>query len=377
MRSIGVFVLFAAIIMCLMLPVSAEETSAELYTADEFHAEAILDSLPDTVRRTLPDGDIFSTEGFFNGFTAEYFFTLIKNTVFGSLSSVSEMLSQTLGLVIVSAALSALKGVVRSDSLSALFEFLSGLCMMLTLYGTVSSLVGTVRLFLTRLTVLINAMVPVMIAIGCAGGNLTSSAVSANAMMLGVTFVESLAASGLFPVLKLCFGLGIVSGLGSGLRLGGISKTVRGIFTFILGLISAVISAVMTFQSSIAVRADSLSMRAVKFAAAKAIPVAGDIASGAVTAVAGSLSLVKSTVGFVGIIIIAVLTLPVTVSVLLNRLCVVIACTVSDILGLEREKRMLEEVSGLLGFLAAVCVIAALMFVYALTLFVSSAVALG
>ncbi len=377
MRPIRIIAAFAVMLVCFIIPISASESSAELYTADEFNVESILDSLPENVRRSLPEGDIFTTDGFSRGFTAEYFFSLIGNTVSVALSPVIKTLSQTLGLVLIAAALSALKGVLRSDSLSVLFEFLSGLLIMLTLYGTLSTLVETVRIYLTELTMLINAMVPVMIAIGCAGGNISASTVSANAMMLGITFVESLAASGLFPVLKLCFGLGIASGIGSGLRLGGISKLVRGVFTWILGLISAVISAVMTFQSSIAARADSLSMRAMKFAAAKAIPVAGDIASGAVTAVAGSLSLVKGTVGWVGVIIIAVMTLPVILTILLTRLGVVVSCTAADILGLERERGMLDEISGLLGFLAAVCVIAALMFVYALTLFAGSAAALG
>lgn len=368
---------FFALIALLLFIIPLHAEDAELYTADEFDVESVLDALPDEVRENLPDGDVFAAEGFLDTFSVGYFFELIRTTVTSALSPTLKTLSVTLGLVLIASVLSALKGTLRADSLTAIFEFASGLCIMLTLYNTAASLTRTVQLYLTQLSGVVNAMVPVTIAVGTAGGNVSASAVSGSAMMLGLSFVETLAAQGLYPILQLCFGLAIASGVGGGINLGGISKTVRGAFTWVLGLTSAVISAVMTFQTSIASRADSLSMRALKFAASKTVPVVGGIASDAVSAVAGSLSLVKSTVGWVGVIIIAVLTLPVIVNVLLTRLGVIAAQTAADVLGLEREKRLLGEVSGLLGFLAAVCVIAALMFIYALAVFAKSAVALA
>ncbi len=378
MRYTIKFCVFISVLLYFALPLGAlgeNEASAELYSTDEFDIQSIIDAIPDETAKKLPMGDIFSSEDIYESFSFEYFFALIKNTLFSTLSDSVGTLSSVLGLIIAASALSSLKGVLRSDSLTVLFEFLSCICLMLMLYNSIYPLVEGVRLYLTQLTGIVGAMIPVMIAIGTAGGNLSASGVSANAMMLGIAFVESLAVGGLFPVLQLSFGLSIASGFG-GLRLGGISKLVRGVFTWILGLISAVISAVMTFQTSIAARADSLSMRAVKFAASKAVPVVGGIASDAVSAVAGSLSLVRTTVGWVGVIIIAVLTLPVIVKIILMRLCVNISCTAADIIGLEREKNLLSDMCGLLGFLAAVCVICALMFVYAAALFAKTASAL-
>ena len=371
-------ILFAAcVVSLLVLPLHADETTdAQLYTADEFDADSILDALPDEVRERLPNGDVFSGDGFADSFSANYFFSLIKNTFISLLSSALKTLSVTLGLILVASALSALKGVVHSDAMVSLFEFISGLCIMITLYENAVGLVQSVQSYLYRLTGVVSVMVPVMISIGTAGGNVTSSTVGANAMMLALAFVETLASQMLFPILQLCFGLSAASTIGTGVKLGGISKLIRGVLTWVIALIGAIISAVMTFQTSIAARADSLSMRAVKFAASHTVPVVGGMASDAVGAVASSLSLVKSAVGWVGVIIILVLTLPVILNVLLTRLGVSISEVVADVIGLEREKNMLSEMSGLLGFLAAVCVIAALMFVYALALFAKSAAAL-
>ncbi len=353
------------------------EVTDELYSVEEFDIGSVIDVLPDELRKQLPDGDLFESESFSEKFSARYFFELIGDTLKAALSPAVKMMSLTLGLVLIASALTALKGLLRNDSLASLFEFISGLCIMLALYSSISDLFALASLYLTQLSSIISAMVPLMLAIGTAGGNLSGSLVSSNAMMLGLAFVEMLAVHGLYPVLQICFGLTAASGIGGGLRLDGISKLVRGVFTWILGFIAAAISAVMSFQNAIAARADSLSMRAVKFAASKAVPVVGGIAGDAVTTVAGSLSLVRTTVGTIGVILIVMLTLPMIVNVLLSQLGVVISQTAADMIGLEREKKLLGEVSGLFGFLAAVCVIAALMFIYALAVFAKTAAALG
>lgn len=367
-------VMTVLVMLCLLVPVSAED--AVLYGTADFDTDAILDALPEEVRRTLPEG-IFEADGFAERFSADYFFRLIGDAVKAALSPAWSMTATTLGLVLIAAALTALRSVVRADALASLFEFVSGLCILLTVYTRTAELFRLVSLYLTQLSGIVTAMVPVMIAIGTAGGNLSASTVSAGSMMMGLAFVETLAAHGLFPVLQLCFGMTAASGIGGGMKLSGITNLVRGTFTWILGLIAAVISAVMSFQNAIASRADSLSMRAVRFAASKAVPVVGGIASDAVGAVAESLSLVRSVVGTAGIILIAVLTLPVLINVLLSRLGVSVTQTAAEILGLDRERALLSELTGLLGFLAAVCVIAALMFVYALALFAKTAAAMG
>ncbi len=368
-----IFIFITAVAFAVPLGAVSE---AELYSADEFNIDSVLDALPEEVRQKLPDGDVFSGESFSERFSAEYFFTLINDTFSELLSPALKMLSVTLGFILVASALSALKGIVHSAALVSLFEFVSGLCIMIVLYENASVLVGEVQTYLYKLTGVVGAMVPVMLSVGIAGGNAASSAVGANAMMLSLTFIETLASRVLFPVLQLCFGLSVASGIGGGLKLGGISKLIRGVLTWVIAFIGAVISAVMTFQTSIAARADSLSMRAVKFAASNTVPVVGGIASDAVGAVAGSLSLIKSTVGWVGVIIIGVMTLPIIFNVLLTRLGVSISETAADIIGLDKEKALLSEMCGLLGFLAAVCVIAALMFIYAMALFAKSAAAL-
>ena len=373
MKLFRVFVA-VALVFLLMSPMNA--AADEMYKSEDFGVGDIVNVLPDDVRERLPRGDVFDGEHFSEKFSADYFFSLIQSAFGAAFSPALKTLCALLGLLIVSSVLSSLRKTLHDDSLSGVFEMVSVLCIMLTLYRVVSSLCNAVSIYLSQLKNIVGAMVPVTIAIGSAGGNISASAVSGSAMMLGLAFVEFIASSGLYPILQICFGFSVASGIGRGFELGALTKLIRGTFVWVLGFVSAVISAVMTFQTSIAARADSLSMRAIKFAASKTVPVVGGIASDAVATVAQSLSLVKGTVGWVGVIIIIVMTLPVIANVILTRLGVLISQTAAEILGLEREGKVLGEMVGLLGFLVAVCVIAALMFIYALAIFAQSSTAL-
>ncbi len=357
----------------LALPASAED----LYGPSDFDAASMLDGFPDELKGYLPEGDLFDAGQAMTRFSPSYLFSLLAKMAGAALSPALEAFSTLLGVVILSSSLGMLKGSVRSGAMGQMFEFVSGLCLMLVMYGRIRELFLEVQSYLLRLSGLMSTVLPITTAVSLAGGNLNAAAVSSSGMMLALNLVETLAAYALFPVLQIGFGMAIASGIGGGLKLGALTKQVRALFGWLLGFIGAIISAMMSFQHSIAVRSDSLSMRAVKFAASGAIPVVGGLASDAVSAVAGSLTLVRGTVGGVGILLILLLTLPLLCELLLTRLGVNLAGTAAEILGLDRERELLGEMGGFLGFLIAVCVIAALMFVYGMALFAGTAAAIG
>lgn len=366
--------LLLLMLFSLAVPCFASDDMLE-YSAEDFGADAIIDSLPDEVKELLPE-DIFDPKGASSadvGFFAGVIRTLLKKTLGTALKSFSRLL----GLLLICSAISALRGAVKSDGMTGLFDFLSGICIMLELFGEARELFEAARSYLFGLSSIMDSFIPIMSAMCAAGGGISSAAVSSGGLILGLELIEKLAANGLMPMLRLCFGIAMASGLGGGLKLSGISRLIRDGFSWGLGLSAAAISAVMTFQTTIAARADSLSMRAVRFAASNAIPVAGGIAADAVRTVAGSLSLIKGTVGWAGVVIVVLLTLPMLLRVLLTRLGVTLAGIAAGILGLDREKSFLDELSGLLGSLCAVCLIASLMFIYALAVFAFGTVAIS
>ncbi|MBQ7821942.1 MAG: hypothetical protein IJ391_06655, partial [Clostridia bacterium] len=137
------------------------------------------------------------------------------------------------------------------------------------------------------------------------------------------------------------------------------------------------ISAIMTFQHTLASAADTLGARAVRFAASSFIPIVGSAVSEAVRTVSGSISYIRSAAGGICIVVIIIITLPTFVSLMLTRINLALSASLADMLGCERETKMLKEASSLINFLIAFVSLSAVMFIYLLTLLVRCASSYG
>lgn len=366
----GWFVLFVSAFLILSgIRISAEEYA---YRTADFGIGELSDCLPDELSELLPEG-IWEDEGteLSEDFSIGYFGGVFSGLLQKALAPTLRLTAGLLGFLLLSSLIAALRRSLKQDE-KGIFSFLTVLCLTLFLYQTVSALFTTVKSFLDELSLLVNSLLPILGAVSVAGGDLAAAGAGETSILVALTVIETVSSRWLLPILQLSFGLAIASGIGSDFELDALSRMVRNALSWIFGLLAAAISAIMTFQTAIAARSDSLSMRAVRFAVSGAIPAVGNLAGEAVATVAGSLSLVKSTVGWLGVILILLLTLPTLLSVLFTRLSVVIAIGAADLLGLPREKKFLEEMRGILGFLLTVCVISSLMFLYALTVFAKS-----
>ena len=83
----------------------------------------------------------------------------------------------------------------------------------------------------------------------------------------------------------------------------------------------------------------------------------------------------KSVVGVWGIVLIALLTLPVLLSLVLTRLAFLLSSGVAEMLGCETEEKLLAELGGIYAFMVAVVSMSAVMFIFALTIFSKTVVA--
>jgi hypothetical protein len=83
----------------------------------------------------------------------------------------------------------------------------------------------------------------------------------------------------------------------------------------------------------------------------------------------------KGIVGIWGIALVALLLLPVLISLVLTRLAFLLGSGVADMLGCDTEGRLLSELGGVYAIMVAVVSMSAVMFIFALTIFSKTVVA--
>lgn len=162
------------------------------------------------------------------------------------------------------------------------------------------------------------------IIVATSGGTMTSFSVNTTLLILaqGLNFISSLI---FIPATNCFLALGICSSMRSDLHLSGITTSVKNLITKVISALSAVFVSILSVKTAVASRADALGLRSVRFAINSVVPVIGSSISEGLLSIQSYSSLIKTSVGIVGIIAVAAIFLPSITEAALWRLMLSIA----------------------------------------------------
>ena len=236
-----------------------------------------------------------------------------------------------------------------------------------------------VEAYFQRIGTLMGGMIPVMGVLYTLGGNIGQATVNREMLLIMLGVCEYIATT-LTPALcGVCLAFALMEAFGGGaqIKLAPLSGLCKKWYTSLLGFLMFLVTSALSVQSVLASKADTLSMRGVKYAVGNMLPVVGGAVSGTLGSVAAGVGLLRGIAGVSGVILMALLLLPTLVQLLLFRVCYQLASAVAGMLSCEGESKLLGEVSSLYGYMAAAVSICALGFIIALAIFTHGATAMG
>ena len=368
-KKLMLFVIVIATVITVFTP----EARALDYSDYGDSYEKMLDSIPEDVAELLPEGlfsddpeQIYQAAEQVTGF--EYILSCVLRLTGLRLGDSLRLFATLLVILILSAMLRSLRGLARSAVLNQAVNMCTTAAMLGALIATQYEQLQAVTLFLDRLNVLANAMIPLMGAMYTLGGNVAAATVNNAAMMVFMTVCENLCNRTVIPVAVVCIALALASALSPAVDMKGIATAIKKCYTFIISFIMMLLITVLSAQSTLAAAGDSLGARTAKFMAGSFIPVVGGALGESLKTVAGSIKYIRASVGVVGIVIILLLLLPTLISVLLTRLALMASGTAARLLGCAEEATILGELTGVYGYLMAVICACSVMFIFSLTL---------
>lgn len=260
----------------------------------------------------------------------------------------SENLTEPLGAAVTILCFTVLSAFLSGFSSNRLFSDSS-------VYSTAASLViaviisvqcaDTIAVACTTIEVcsdFIYAFFPVfMVIITVSGGALTS--VSTNTLLLSLAQGLNVLASNIFVPLINCFlALSICSGIRSELNIDGALRVIKRVLIGLISFSAGAFVAVLSIKTAVASRADALGLRSLRFAINSVVPVIGSAISEGLLSIQSYSSLIKSSVGIVGIIGVAALFLPALLNVVGWRISISISLAVSEIFEDRSVSKMLR-----------------------------------
>ena len=365
------FLIFLPVfVFSLSITVNAEET----ITAPEGY-EDLLESVPDDVAELLPDG-IFSSDMEEIGAAVEEAtsWEYIWNTVFDliglNLKDALKIFAEISGLLVLCSLLNMLKNTIKNENLSSILTLVGSVVIASAIVELAKAPLDRINLFFEQLKTLVNTMTPMICSLYAMGGNVSTAVVQNFGMITFLTIFENICIGALQLILGICMALAVSSAFMPNINLKPLSDAIKKTFTFFIGFVMLIFSTVLSTQTLLASKADSLSAKTAKMFAGQMIPLVGGTVGDTLRMAGSSIEYLRSTVGVGIIIIFLFLVLPAVLSVWGFRLSFIASNAVSGLLGCEREGKMISEIASIYGYILGIVSICSVVLLFLLTLFV-------
>lgn len=241
-----------------------------------------------------------------------------------------------------------------SSSGDALSIFSASIICIVTV-GRISSFLNCVLSSMALNGKLMLSFIPVFALLISLSGNPTS-ALTYNSFLLFFCEIMNFFLDKVFvSVIGIYFSLSIGFSFNPSVNLNRFINGANRITSLVLGLCASLFTGLLSLKNVLAVSADSLSVKGVRFLLSSLVPVIGSSLSEAYSSVLGSINLMKSSLAVLGILALVVINIPaLTEGVIYFFLMTILSCF-AEILGLYRVSEIFRSFASCVKILLLVC----------------------
>ncbi len=370
--------LFAIALLVIGFPVTAYAQEGSL---DEEYYDLEY-SIPDDIADLLPDGIFSKDEEERNeaiGILTSWEYAL--DTVFEILGinfrSLGVILSKIIYLLCICALMNSFSRSIKNEIFGELMGLISASVTALTLVNISLPYVERVEILFDSIKTFVNTVSPVICGMYAMGGNINSAIVNNYSLIVFLSILENVLIVSLNSIIGICLALTLASTFQPNSELISISNSIKKGFTFFIGLIMTIFTAVISAQNLLVSKADTLTGKAAKVLAANMIPLVGGTVGESLRTAGASIEYLRTSVGIVLLAAFLLIILPTLIQLCLYRLVLNVSDSISGFLGCEQQGKIIREISGILGYVFAIIIITSIILLYLITVFAKCGSPLG
>lgn len=278
-----------------------------------------------------------------------------------------------MAVVLLSCVMGAMK-FGESKTLDNVCSFVSIIAISGVTYSVLYNMFVFVKAALESLVIAMSSLMPVMASLYIYGGSVSASAASASSLALFLTVLSTICSRVLLPLLQIAFALCIVGAMPGSVNLSSVNNLVKNTATTLMAFVFTLLGFALYIQTAVASASDNFVTRSVRFATGVFVPVIGNMLGDASRTVIASVSVVKGTVGAVGVVMILSVVLPPLLIVIVNKLLLLLCSMAAKTLGCEKESALLYDLGGVMSVLLALVSGAAVVCIIAMAVFIKAGV---
>lgn len=342
---------------------------SELDTYLEEHSYEILSQFGNNSREILE----YILNGNMNVDYGSYFNELI-NVIFNDALSLIPAFSQIIAIILLSSVLSAVNGNGLSETTKRIVKFACYGVILLLLASVLTGIVTECKNCITLLKRQVEIISPILITLTVLTGGSGSAAIyQPSAIFLSEVAVEIISGF-VFPLTIGVAILNFLSKLNPELSFGGVTKLLKSILKWVMGLIVAVFGIFLTVQSASSSLLDGILFKATKYVVGSSVPIVGNFLSSGVDTFVSAGLLIKNSVGVCGLIMLLSEVIQPIISLLAFSLVLKLVGAIAQPLGENTLYALFSDLSSDIEYFLAGLLTIAFMYALIIMLVVNSAV---
>lgn len=332
-KKILIVIFLIALILIPVCALAQEEYNEEEYnqTLEQFDLSFLEEFDEDTYKVLdelgLTDFDYNKIIDFSFSDIADYLKEMIADGVKKPLYSCGIILL----IIILSSFFQGFRESVNDSEMISLLSTVSALVIAVLLVSQLKYSISSACAAISVCADFIFAFVPAFCIIVATSGN-TVTAFSTNTLLLSLAQALNFISENIVLPLSNCFlAIGICSGIRSELNLQQLIFNLKKYLTTAISVCATAFVSILSIKTAVSARADVIGLRSMRFAINSVVPVIGGAISEGLLSIQAYSSLIKSSVGIVGIIAVLTVFVPPVLNVSFWRLFLSLCRTVSDI----------------------------------------------
>lgn len=337
---------------------------------EAFGITAFLEEAESYTKDTFPDlniGELFSSS--IKGEIDLGFFKKIILSLLGTeFSSAIKLMITVLVVIIINSVCKAVLENLGNEETSKIVYILQYLMIVILISTSFSNILDITRETINKLTNFMNLLVPLFTTLILATGSIASTNAVEPILLFAINFIGNFCNNFLIPILLISAVLSIVSHISDRVQISGLAKFLKSSIVWCLGIILTIFTCLLSLEGGLTSSVDGLTAKTTKAAVTNFIPVVGKILGDTVETVIGCSNILKNTVGFIGVIIIAGIVILPIIKIGVFTICFKLISGIGEAVADAKITKLINDIADtykiLLGILSAM----AIMFIIGITL---------
>lgn len=284
-------------------------------------------------------------------------------------------LGSILIIIVIHSILKSISENLGNDNTAKIAYFIEYILIITLIIANFASIISEMQKTISNLVSFMNLLVPILISLIIATGQVSSGTILQPVLIFGVVFIGNIINLIVLPVVTASMVLSIASNLSDKVQIGNLAKFFKSSVTWFLGFVITIFVGVLSLEGTLTSNVDGITIKGIKTATSTFIPVVGKALGDSVDTVLGATSLIKNSIGFVGIIIILGICVMPIIKLSVLSIMYSLVGAISEPLADKKIVDIITQISGIFKIILGIMFFMAVLMIIgiALTLKISNA----